>query len=139
MPLDISSNTAESLMTAIYGSAATFIGVITVYQGRRAWLIWYNFHHTGADHAVGAFPSAFPLHSLVIITDLARDLELGPTVSCDTTEESENLQHSDVNAVQAPSHDSAVSAPSPALIQPHRAVFPDEVHVAMTHDAQSAL
>ena len=126
-------------MTAIYGSATTVIGVITVYQGRRAWLIWYNSHHTGADHAVGAFPSAFPLHSFVIITDLARDLELGPTVSCATTERSENLQYSDVNVVQAPIHDSAVSAPSPALIQPHQAVVLDETHVAMTHDAQSAL
>ena len=58
-------------MTAIYGSAATVIGVITVYQGRRVWLMWYHSYHTGADHAVGAFPGALPLRSLVTITDLA--------------------------------------------------------------------
>lgn len=121
-------------MTAIYGSAATMIGVITVYQGRRAWL-----HRTGADHVGGAFPSAFRFPSLPTITNSASDVEWGPTTSSAITERPENPQHSDVNAVQAPSHDSAVSAPSPALIQPHRAVVPDEVHVAMTHDAQSAL
>ena len=126
-------------MTAIYGSAATIIGVITVYQGRRAWLMWYNSRHTGADHAVGAFPSAFRLPSLATITNSASDLELGPTISSAITERSENPQHSDVNAVEAPGHDSTVSAPSPALIQPHQAVVSDDEHVAMTYNAQSAL
>ncbi len=139
MPLDISSNTAESLMTAIYGSAATIIGVITVYQGRRAWLIWYNSHHTGADHAVGAFPSTFRIPSLATITDSASDLELGPTISSTITERSENLQHSDVNVVEAPSYDSTVSATGPELIQPHEAVILNDDHVAMTNNAQSTL
>ena len=101
--------------------------------------MWYNSHHTGADHTVGAFPSAFRLPSLPTITDSALDLELGPTISSAITERSENLQHSDVNAVEAPSHDSTVSAPSPALIKPHQGVVLDDDHVAMTHNAPSAL
>ena len=139
MPLDISSNAAESLITAIYGSAATIIGVITVYQGRRAWLIWYNSHHTGADHAVGAFPSAFRIPSLATITNSASDLELGPTISSAITERSENLQHSDVSVVEAPGHDSTVPTPSPALIQPHQAGILNDDHVAMTNNARFAL
>ena len=139
MPLDISSNMAQSLMTAIYGSAATIIGVITVYQGRKAWLMWYNSHHTGADHAVGAFPRVLHFPSLATITDSASDLELGPIVSSAITERSENTQHSDDNAVEAPSHDSTVSAPSPALIQPHQAVVLNDDHVAMTQNVQSAI
>ena len=53
MPLDHSSNTAEILMTAIYGTAATVIGVVGIYQGRRAWMTWYVHHHGQESHSAG--------------------------------------------------------------------------------------
>ena len=53
MPLDISSNSAETLMTAIYGTAATVTGVVGIYQGRRAWLTWYAHHHGQESHTAG--------------------------------------------------------------------------------------
>ena len=53
MPLNISSNSAEILMTAIYGTAATIIGVVGIYQGRRAWMTWYAHHHGQESNAAG--------------------------------------------------------------------------------------
>lgn len=36
-------------MTAIYGTAATGIGVVGIYQGRRAWVTRYAHHAGGND------------------------------------------------------------------------------------------
>ena len=56
MPLDISSNSAEILMTAIYATTATVIGVVGIYQGRRAWVTWYEHHHGQESHTAGEQP-----------------------------------------------------------------------------------
>lgn len=49
----LTSTTAQTLMTAIYGTAATIKGVLNIYQGRRVWAMWYSRHHSQEAQASG--------------------------------------------------------------------------------------
>ena len=90
MPLDVSSNSAQILMTAIYGIASTIIGVVGIYQGRRVWKTWYEHHHGQESHAAGKQPSR--LLTLQLYADPESDIELGQSSSQPTAPSSESAE-----------------------------------------------
>ncbi|KAK3171770.1 hypothetical protein OEA41_003854 [Lepraria neglecta] len=97
MPFTTSPTTVEILMTAVYGTTATIIGIVTVHQGRRAWMIWHAYHHRQEGEAA--------------------DLELGHPISLPASIEDPE------GPIRVPSHtpienqEQAVVAASPVSVE----------------------
>ena len=113
MPFTTSPTTVEILMTAVYGTTATIIGIVTVHQGRRAWMIWHAYHRRQEGEAAGK--SSSPRQSSH--ADACRDLELGHPISLPASIEDPE------GAIRVPSHtpiesqEQAVVAASPVSVE----------------------
>lgn len=49
------SLSVDLVTTVVYGTAATVIGVITIYQSYTAWQLWREHHHNAINQTQGVF------------------------------------------------------------------------------------
>jgi hypothetical protein len=108
-------------MTAIYGCTATAIGIVTIHQGRKTYMIWQAHHHRQANEATGTSSSMSRQSRLA---NLYSDLELGRNVTPPTATTLDNSE----DAVGVPSYTHTEEQASTAT--PDRAA--DEAYTAVT-------
>ena len=71
------SISADIVTTVVYGTAATIIGVVTIYQSYMAWQLWREHHHTSGPSSQGMLGISSPLVSKKkLCLPLCTDVEL---------------------------------------------------------------
>ena len=96
------SISADVVTTVVYGTAATIIGVVTIYQSYKAWRLWREHHHNSGQSSQGVPDISAPLapkDKLYLL--LCTDVELASGSGLFVQQEPSNTASTDV----APVHD----------------------------------
>lgn len=111
------SISADIVTTVVYGTAATIIGVVTIYQSYKAWRFWREHHHSSNQSSQGVPNTSSPLASTdKLCLHLCTDVELALGSALVVRQEPSNTASTNV----APVHDTnnlrpvanAVTAPT---------------------------
>ena len=71
------SLSVDVVTSMVYGTAATIIGVVTIYQSYVAWRLWHEHHHTSRQSSSGAPDTSLAFASKIKLCLLLRtDVEL---------------------------------------------------------------
>ena len=96
------SISADIVTTVVYGTAATIIGVVTIYQSYMAWRLWREHDHTSGQSSQGVLDISSPLASKEkLCLPLCIDVELALGSASVVRPEPSNAASTDV----APVHD----------------------------------
>ena len=134
----------DIVTTMVYGTAATIIGVVTIYQSYIAWQLWRKHHHNSGQSSQGVPDTLWPLASLGrLCSPFCTDVELASGSALVVRPEPSNAASTDV----APVHDisniqpvanEATTPTSPQALGPSNSSTTDLEPVQIGNQSQAA-
>ena len=135
----------DVVTTVVYGTTATIIGLVTIYQAYIAWRLWLEHHHNSGHlpqgvHETSLSPLA-PKDKLCLLLRIDVELALGSAIAVQQAPSSiatvDVVPTQDMNDVQAFANQVTASV-SPRPLGPSASSTADPESVESTNESQAA-
>ena len=138
------SISVDVVTTVVYGTAATIIGVVTIYQSYKAWRLWREHHHSSVQSSQGLPEISSPLapkDKLCLLLRIDVELALGSAIAVQLARSStatvDIVPTHDMNDVQ-PFANQVTASVSPPPLGPSTSSTADPEPGEVRNDSQAA-